>query len=136
MSEVLISQLAYGELISPNPQETVDWMVGVLGLEETTREGQSVYLRGCAEWLHSSMIVTEGPQPALGRVGWRAYGPGDPEKIARIAEDAGVAVGWTSERPAFQYRTPYGGHLMEAFWEAELYQAPPEKAETELQFRP
>ena len=46
MSEILLSQLAHVELISPKPEETVRWMVDVLGLEETTREGQSVYLRG------------------------------------------------------------------------------------------
>ena len=60
MSEILLSQLAHVELISPKPEETVSWMVDVLGLEETTREGQSVYLRGWAEWLHSSLVVTEG----------------------------------------------------------------------------
>jgi len=140
VSEVLFSQLAYAELISPKPDETVDWMVNVLGLEQTTSEGQSVYLRGWAEWLHSSLIVTEGPEPALGRVGWRTYGPGDPETVAKIAEDAGLAVGWTGERPgrgpAFQFRAPYGRHLHEAFWEAERYEAPPGKTEIELQFRP
>ena len=60
MSEILLSQLAHVELISPKPEETVRWMVDVLGLEETTRDGQSVYLRGWAEWLHSSLIITEG----------------------------------------------------------------------------
>ena len=40
MSEVLLSQLAYAELVSPKPDETVAWLVDVLGLEETTREGQ------------------------------------------------------------------------------------------------
>ena len=33
MSEVLLSQLAHVELVSPNPEETVSWMVDVLGLE-------------------------------------------------------------------------------------------------------
>ena len=75
MSEILLSQLAYAELISPKPDDTVQWMIDVLGLEETTREGQSVYLRGWAEWLHSSLIVTEGPEAALGRIGFRTYGP-------------------------------------------------------------
>ena len=103
MSEVLLSQLAYAELVSPKPDETVAWLVDVLGLEETTREGQSVYLRGFAEWLHSSLIVTEGPEPALGRIGWRAYGPEDPEIIAKRVEGE-----WVGERPgrgvAYAYR--------------------------------
>ena len=80
MSEILLSQLAHVELISPRPAETVKWMVDVLGLEETTREGQSVYLRGWAEWLHSSLIVTEGPRPR-----WRtsAGGPTAPRTRRR-----------------------------------------------------
>ena len=135
MSEVLLSQLAYAELISPKPDETVKWMIDVLGLEETTREGQSVYLRGWAEWLHSSLIVTEGPEPALGRVGFRTYGPQDPETISKRVEGE-----WLAERPgrgaAYQYKLPVGRHPVEVFWEAERYVAPPEKAEKDLQFRP
>src|SRR6476646_1630891 len=131
MSEVLLSQLAYAELISPKPEETVRWMVDVLGLEETQREGQSVYLRGWAEWLHSSLVVTEGAEPALARTGWRAYGPGDPEILAKRIEHTGAGVGWVDARPgrgaAYQYRAPYGQHLHEVFWEVERYQAPSEK---------
>ena len=135
MSEVLLSQLAYAELVSPKPDETVAWLVDVLGLEETTREGQSVYLRGFAEWLHSSLIVTEGPEPALGRIGWRAYGPEDPEIIAKRVEGE-----WVGERPgrgvAYAYRAPVGQHLHEVFWETELYEAPTEKQEPDQLFRP
>jgi catechol 2,3-dioxygenase len=135
MSEILLSQLAYAELISPKPDETVQWMIDVLGLEETTREGQSVYLRGWAEWLHSSLIVTEGPEPALGRIGFRTYGPGDPEIISKRVEGE-----WLAERPgrgaAYRYKLPHGQHPVEVFWEAERYVAPPEKAEKDFQFRP
>jgi catechol 2,3-dioxygenase len=94
MSEILLSQLAHVELISPKPEETVRWMADVLGLEETAREGQSVYLRGWAEWLHSSLIVTEGPEPALGHIAWRTYGPDDPEIVARRFEGQDNAIGW------------------------------------------
>ena len=135
MSEVLLSQLAYTELISPTPDETVRWMKDVLGLEETTREGQSVFLRGWAEWLHSSLIVTEGAEPAVARIGWRAYGPDDPETISKRVEGE-----WLAERPgrgaAYAYRAPVGQHLHEVFWETELYAAPPEKRDVDQLFRP
>ena len=139
MSEVLLSQLAYAELISPKPEETVKWMVDVLGLEVAQREGQSVYLRGWAEWLHSSLIVTEGPETALGSIGWRAYGPGDPEILAERVEAS--AREWAgSSAPgrgaAYQYRAPHGQHLHEVFWEVERYEAPPEKADHGLLNRP
>jgi catechol 2,3-dioxygenase len=46
MTDVLLSQLAHVEITSNRPQESVDWFVNVLGLELTTTEGQSAYLRG------------------------------------------------------------------------------------------
>jgi catechol 2,3-dioxygenase len=140
MSEILLSQLAHVELISPKPEETIRWMIDVLGLEETTREGQSVYLRGWAEWLHSSLIVTEGGEPALGHIAWRTYGPGDPEIIAQRLADEGIAIGWVESSVghgrAFRYRAPVGQHVHEVFWETERYEAPPEKAEPDFQNRP
>jgi catechol 2,3-dioxygenase len=140
MSEVLLSQLAHVELISPKPQETVDWMVNVLGLEVTTQQGQSTYLRGFAEWLHSSLVVTEGPEPALGHIAWRTYGPGDPELVAERLKGTDHAIGWVQDSvghgPAFRYRAPAGGHVHEVFWEVDRYVAPPEKAEPDLLNRP
>src|SRR4051812_25039438 len=139
MSEILMSQLAYAELISPKPEETVRWMVDVLGLEETTRDGQSVYLRGWAEWLHSSLIVTEGPRSEVAHIAWRTYGPEDPEIVAQKV-DPELAIGWVDSSVghgrAFRYRSPFGRHVHEVFWEVERYEAPPEKAEPDLQFRP
>lgn len=140
MSEILLSQLAHVELISPKPNETVRWMIDVLGLEETAREGPSVYLRGWAEWLHSSLIVTEGPEPALGHIAWRTYGPEDAEIVARRLEGQENAIGWVESSVghgrAYRYHAPVGRHVHEVFWETELYHAPPEKAEADFQNRP
>ncbi len=140
MSQILLSQLAHVELISPQPDATVRWMVDVLGLEETAREGQSIYLRGWAEWLHSSLIVTEGPQPAVEHIAWRTYGPDDPETIAKRLEGSGHEIGWIEDSVghgrAFRYHAPAGRHVHEVFWETELYAAPPEQAEHHFQNRP
>lgn len=140
MSEILLSQLAHVELISPKPEETVAWMTGVLGLEETAREGQSVYLRGWAEWLHSSLVVTEGSEPALGHIAWRTYGPADPQIIAGRFEGSELGIGWVESSVghgrAYRYRAPVGRHVHEVFWETEFYKAPAEKAEADFQNRP
>ena len=140
MSEILLSQLAHVELISPRPDETVRWMKEVFGLEETTREGQSVYLRGWAEWLHSSLIVTEGREPGVGRIGWRTYGPGDPEIVAQRLADTEEAVGWvddwTGHGATYRYRAPHGRHLHEVFWDVERYEAPEEKRDPAVPNRP
>jgi catechol 2,3-dioxygenase len=140
MSEILLSQLAHVELISPKPEETAKWMVDVLGLEETTREGQSVYLRGWAEWLHSSLVVTEGARSEVAHIAWRTYGPDDPETIAKRLEGTGQDLGWVDSSvghgPAFRYKSPVGQHVHEVFWETELYEAPPENVEHDFQNRP
>jgi len=137
MSEVLLSQLAHVAIISPKPEESVRWFTDVLGLEETVRQGQSAYLRGWGEWQHHSLVVTEGPAPALGHIGWRTYGPGDIDTIAaRIAPE--LVDGWVDSTVghgrALRFRTP-SGHPTEVFWETELYEAPPELA-TDMPLRP
>ena len=130
MSERLISQLAHVELISPRPQESVAWLTEVLGLEESGRDGNSVYLRAWSEELFHSLQVTEGPEPAVGHIAWRAAGPDDVAAVAARLEAAGAGEGWidggTGHGAAYRFRTPGGGHLHEVFWEVERYAAPPE----------
>ena len=46
MALPLLSQLAHVELTTPTPQASLEFWTNVVGLEETTRAGQSVYLRG------------------------------------------------------------------------------------------
>jgi catechol 2,3-dioxygenase len=137
MSEILLSQLAHVEIISPRPEESVRWFHDVLGLEITTSEGQSAYLRGWGEFLHHSLVITEGPQPALGHIGWRTYGPGDVDVIAsRIAPE--LVEGWIDSSVghgrALRFRTP-SGHPTEVFWETELFEAPTE-LQTDMPLRP
>jgi catechol 2,3-dioxygenase len=117
----------------------VAWFTDVLGLEETTREGQSVYLRGAGEWLHSSLVVTEGPEPALGHTAWRAYGLGDPEAVATHPDRSEHAIGWVDASvghgPAFRFHAPVGRHVHEVFWDVHRYAASPELA-TDIPNRP
>src|SRR4051794_17808931 len=96
MTDVLLSQLAHVEITSNKPQESVDWFVNVLGLELTTTEGQSAYLRGWGDYLHHTLVVTEGDEPTLDHVGWRTYGPADVDTIAqRIDPSLTEGLGWS-----------------------------------------
>jgi catechol 2,3-dioxygenase len=47
-----VAQLAHVEILSPKPEETVKFFTRFLGLEETAREGQSVYLRAYEDLYH------------------------------------------------------------------------------------
>ena len=123
----LISQLAHVEFFSPKPDETVAYLIDVLGMEHSEDHGDSVYLRGWGDYFHHSVVVKPGPAPALSHVGWRAAGEEQLKTAVARLEEKGAGEGWFEDTPghgpAFRFRSP-GGHLHEVFWEVERYQAP------------
>jgi catechol 2,3-dioxygenase len=133
MSERLLSQLAHVEVLSPVVDESVAWYTQVLGMEETARDGRSVYLRAWGEDFHSSLIVTDGPHPGLGHIGWRTAGPADVDTIAARL-DGEWLEGSVGHGRAYRYRGP-GGQTHEVFWDVERYTAPPDLA-TDFPGRP
>jgi catechol 2,3-dioxygenase len=133
MSNRLIAHLAHVEVLTPKPDESLHFYKEVFGLEESGREGQSVYLRGWGEWSYHSLQLTEGPYPGLGHVGWRTWSPEHLQTAIARVDEAGAGEGWfegsVGHGPAYRYRGP-GGHVHELFWELERYQPPPELRST------
>jgi len=123
----LISQLAHVEILTPRPNETLWYFKDLLGLEETERQGQSVYLRGWGEWFHHTLKVTEAPQAGMGHASWRAESAEALELVTRDIEALGLGKGWIEgdrgHGKAYQFTDP-DGHPMEVFWEVERYQVP------------
>ena len=134
----LLSQLAHVELTTPTPQESLDFWTNAVGLEQTTAEGQSVYLRAWGDRFHHTLKLTEGPQAGLAHIAWRAAGAAELEQAVARVSDAGVGEGWAEadagHGPAFRYRAP-GGQLHELFWEVERY-TPPAGMESPFPNRP
>ncbi len=130
MYERLISQLAHVELLTPAPEESLAFLTSVLGVEESGRDGQSVYLRCWGDFFLYSIQLTEASELGLGHIGWRAQGPEQLEHAVARLEQLGAGEGWSESQkghgPAYRYRGP-GGHLHEIFWEVDRYAAPPDK---------
>lgn len=128
LTDRLISQLAHVEILTPTPEESLHFYTEILGLETSGRDGQSVFLRGWGERFHHSLQLTEGPEPGLGHIAWRAHGPEQLEKAVARIEATGAGEGWidasVGHGSAYRYRGP-GGHLHELFWEVERYAPPP-----------
>jgi catechol 2,3-dioxygenase len=128
MSSRLIAHLAHVEMLSPNPEESLPFYTDVLGLVESGRSGQSIYLRAWGEWGHHSLQLTEAPHAGLGHVGWRTWSPEDLETAVAKVDAAGAGQGWledsTGHGRAYRYRAP-GGQVHELFWEDERYVPPP-----------
>jgi catechol 2,3-dioxygenase len=133
MYERLISQLAHVELLTPKPQESLDFLTEVMGMQESGRSGQSVYLRCWGDYFHHSVILTEAPAAGLGHAGWRAEGSDQLQRAVERLESTGLGEGWRDSvpghGPAYRYRGP-SGHLHEIFWDVERYSAPPHMRST------
>jgi len=125
-----IAQLAHVELFTPKLDETLHFFKELLGLEETEREGQSVYLRAYEDFYHHTLKVTEAPQPGLGHLAWRTTSPQALERRVAALETSGLGLGWSEgdrgHGAAYRFTTP-AGHPMELLWEVEYYAAPVDK---------
>src|SRR2546426_12633833 len=123
-------QLAHVELFTPKPDDTLWFFKDLLGLEESGREGQSVYLRAYEDFYHHTLKVTEAPQAGSGHVAWRTTSPQALERRVKAIEATGLGKGWIEgdlgHGRAYQFTTP-DGHKMELLWDVDYYQAPPEK---------
>ncbi|MER3456291.1 MAG: catechol 2,3-dioxygenase [candidate division GAL15 bacterium] len=138
MTEPLVAQLAHVEILTPRPEQTLWFFHHLLGMEETTRQGPSVYLRAYEDWYHHTLKVTEGSEAALGHIAWRASSEEALEELVRRLERAGLGRGWIDgdlgHGRAYRFVTPEG-HPMEVLWEVEGYR-PPEEMRTVLRNRP
>ncbi len=125
-----VAQLAHLELLTPKPDQTLRFFTDLLGLQETEREGQSVYLRAYEDFYHHTLKVTEAPKPGLGHVAWRTTSPQALQRRVAAIESSGLGLGWSEgdrgHGPAYRFTTP-AGHPMELLWEVAYYQAPVEQ---------
>ncbi|WP_420594563.1 catechol 2,3-dioxygenase [Deinococcus sp.] len=124
-----VHQLAHVEILSPKPDETVRFFKDLLGMQESARSGQSVYLRAYEDWYHHTLKVTEAKKPGLGHLAWRTSSQAALERRVRVLEGTGLGKGWSEgdlgHGAAYQFSSP-DGHNVELLWDVDYWQAPPE----------
>jgi len=122
-----IAHLAHVELLTPKPEQSLAFFKDLLGLDEVSRQGQSVYLRGWGDQQLYSLKLTESKQAGLGHAAFRAYSPAALERRANDITNAGLGIGWLDgdygHGKAFRFTSP-DGHPMEIFYEADPYVVP------------
>ncbi len=122
-----IAHLAHVEMYTPELEESVAFFVNIMGLTETTRQGDSVYLRGWDDYEHHTLKLTANDKPGLGHMAWRARSPQALERRVKALEESGYGLQWidgdTGHGPAYQFNNP-DGHLMEVYYETEWYKPP------------
>ena len=122
-----LAHLAHLELLTPKPDESLHFFVDVMGMTESGRGGDSVYLRGWDDYEHHTLKLTASQTAGMGHFAFRASSPEALERRVAIIEKAGTGKGWTDgdlgHGPAYAFTTS-DGHNMEIYYETEWYQAP------------
>ena len=90
-----LAHLAHCELLSPKPDESLRFFTEVMGLTESGRRGDSVYLRGWDDYEHHTLKLTASKVAGMGHVAFRTTSPEALERRAGIIEAAGFGKGWT-----------------------------------------
>jgi len=124
-----LAHLGHLELLTPKPEESLWFFTNVLGMTESGREGDSVYLRAYDDYERHSLKLTAWKLPGMGHVAYRTRSPQALKRRVAALKGSGYEVGWTegdlAHGPAFVCRDP-DGHNIELYYETQWYEAPAE----------
>ena len=122
-----VAHLGHVEMYTPKLAASVQFFVDVMGLTESDRQGDSVYLRGWDDYEHHSLKLTAAKLPGLGHFAFRARSPQALERRVAALEKSGRGQGWTDgdlgHGPAYAFTTP-DDHNVEIYYETEWYTPP------------
>ncbi|WCB95259.1 Manganese-dependent 2,3-dihydroxybiphenyl 1,2-dioxygenase [Baekduia alba] len=109
-----VTRVGHVELFSADLDRSADFYVDVLGLIETERDDDHVYLRCLEDREHHTLILTRAAGNGLGHIGFRVDDPADLDALAAAYRADGidvVEVDAEEERaqgPAIRLRDPLG----------------------------
>ena len=122
-----IAHLGHVELLSPEPEKSLDFFTRVMGLTENGASGDSVYLRTWDDYEHHSLKLTASNTSGMGATALRASSEDALERRVVAVEERGLGIGWVDGDaaigPTYQCTDP-DGHLYELYWETDRYDPP------------
>jgi catechol 2,3-dioxygenase len=124
-----VSQLAYVELLTPQIEQSTEFITRLAGLTESVRTEESMNLPPWGESFHHSLKLARARQADLGVVGWRTGSSESLERLAEELEQVGAAQGWTHGdrlRPSLSVQYSRG-HVGKLLWDFDRYAAPGER---------
>ena len=115
-----LSQMAHVELLSTNLDETVRFYTDIVGMDETARDDNSVYLRAWGDYFLYTLKITQSNKQGLGVIGWRADSAEALTEAVAHFENIGKGIGWVEADMgrgiAYRFKTTEG-ITHEIFWE-------------------
>ena len=70
-----VAHLGHIELLTPSPEKSLRFFVDVLGMTESGRQGDSVFLRGWDDYERFCLQLTASKTSGLGHAAFRARSP-------------------------------------------------------------
>jgi catechol 2,3-dioxygenase len=124
-----LAHLGHLELLTPKPDESLRFFRDVLGMTETARRGDSVYLRGWDDYEHHTLKLSAADTNGMRHMALRTRSQQALERRVAALKGSGYEIGWTDgdlgHGPAFAFHDP-DGHVVEIYYETEWYVPPPE----------
>lgn len=125
-----VAHLGHVELFTPNPEASLRFFTTVLSMNESGRDGQSVYLRCFGDYERSTVKLTEHRNAGVGHIAWRATSPPALARRVAVVEASGNGIGWIDQDvghgAAFRFADP-DGHVMELYFDAERFRPDPDR---------
>lgn len=125
-----LSQMAHVELLSTNLDETVKFYTEMVGMDETARDENSVYLRAWGDYFLYTLKITQSDSQGLGVIGWRADSEEALVECVAKLETTGNGIGWVEadqgRGKAYRFKTT-NGITHEVFWDVKWLKESGEK---------
>jgi len=123
-----LAHLGHVEMYTPKPDESLRFFIDVMGMTQSGREGDSVYLRGWDDYEFHTLKLTARDRAGVGHVAFRTASPQALDRRVRVLEAMGAGLGWVDgdlgHGRAFRARNA-DGHVFELYYDTVWYQAPP-----------
>jgi catechol 2,3-dioxygenase len=123
-----VAHLGHVEVLTPKPEESLSFFVDLMGMTESGRDGESVYLRGFDDYEFHTLKLTTAAMSGMSHVGFRTESPQALARRIQALEALGCGQGWhegdLGHGPAFRAQAP-DGHLFELYYETRRYEPPP-----------
>jgi catechol 2,3-dioxygenase len=115
------------EIFTPRPDESRSFFVDLLGMSETGRHRDSVYLHAWDDYEKFTVKLTGSDTSGIGRTYLRASSPEALTRRVAAVDKLGLGRGWVKDEPAlgdvYLCLDP-DGHEIGMYWETERFQPP------------
>ena len=111
-----IAHLGHVQLLTPHWEASLAFFLDVLGLHESGRRGDSVFLRAWGDYERFTLELTRATTSGVGHVAFRARSASVLDQLVRTLESHDVHGEWRKSDfghgAAFRFRSP-DGHQIE-----------------------